>query len=258
MFDNIKNIGDNYLMHEVWDVPYDDKMMFDFYGPIKEKGPFPAIIYFHGGGIKDGSKAGLGGFCHEFIKKGYAFFSVEYPMYPNTKFPEYIKECAKAIKFISEHAKEYGCNDDIYIMGQSAGAYILLMLCCNKAYLKEVKFDENRVKGWISESGTCTDHITILEIEKGINPMCTRISEYSPIFYVQEGFKSSPILLTYNKDDQFLNRDNGNKILYNQIKYFSDVDIKIVELPGRHCAGTQVNPDGSYNFNKVVFDWLNR
>lgn len=258
MFERTKILENGALMHEVWDIPYNERFGFDFYGPNKTEEGFPCFIYFHGGGLKEGKKGDISSFCHDFIKNGYGFFSVDYPLYPNTRFPLYLEEAAEAVSFIFKHAKEYGCNGDIYLMGQSAGAYIVLMLMANKEYFEKVNFDWRRIKGFVSESGTCTDHISILEYEMGLDPFMTRITERSPIYYIDKNFESSPLLLTYNKDDQFLNRDNGNKILYNQIKHFTSVDATIRELPGRHCAGTQPNPDGTYDFNEAVYEWFRR
>lgn len=258
MFERTKKLENGAMMHEIWDIPYSEEYGFDFYGPTKEAGTFPCIIYFHGGGLREGKKGDISDFCHDFIKNGYGFFSVDYPLYPNTRFPLYLQEAAKAVSFIFDCADKYGCNGDIYLMGQSAGAYIVLMLMANKEYFSGVNFDWHRIKGFITESGTCTDHIAILEFEMGLDPYMTRITDRSPIYYIDKNFESSPLLLTYNKDDPFLNRDNGNRILYNQLKYFTNVDVTIRELPGVHCEGSRKNPDGTYNFNEAVYEWFRR
>ena len=67
-----------------------------YYG--KEDGE--VIIYFHGGGFTEGDKydSHVVNIAESFANKGYTFVNVDYSLYPNTKFPSYLIEGAKAVK----------------------------------------------------------------------------------------------------------------------------------------------------------------
>ena len=66
---------------------------------------------------------------------GYAFVSADYRIYPNAKFPEFILDAAKAVSFVKENLQDWGGNGDIIVSGQSAGAWLSLILCMDKRYL---------------------------------------------------------------------------------------------------------------------------
>lgn len=57
-------------------------------------------------------------------------------MYPTAKFPEYLEDAAAAVAWAKAHIQEYGGNGELYVSGQSAGAWISMMLCVNEKYLK--------------------------------------------------------------------------------------------------------------------------
>ena len=68
---------------------------------------------------------------------GYAFASVEYRMYPTAKFPDYLEDCASATAFVKAFVQEKGGNGEMVLSGQSAGAWLSLMLCMDRKYLEK-------------------------------------------------------------------------------------------------------------------------
>ena len=122
-------------MKKVTDITYFNNQKLDFYLPENES--FKTIIYFHGGGMVEGNKWDAWTLGEHFSSKGICLVSVEYSLYPNAKFPQYLIEAAHAVKYVFDHIKEYGgSTNDIYISGQSAGAWLTLMLCFTDEYLK--------------------------------------------------------------------------------------------------------------------------
>ena len=92
-------------------------------------------------------------FGKSFTSKAWALVSINYSLYPNTKFPEYLFGCASALKFLVDNSKEYDLSKDLYVSGSSAGACITMMLMCNDEYLTKVGVGKEFIKGWIFDDG---------------------------------------------------------------------------------------------------------
>ena len=99
-----------------------------------------------------------------FTAAGYALASVEYRKYPNAKFPDFLLDGAKATAFVKNLVKDYGGNGEIIIAGQSAGAWMSLMLCLNKEYLANEGIASEEIKDWIIDSAQTTSHFMWMEL----------------------------------------------------------------------------------------------
>ncbi|MCQ2742027.1 MAG: alpha/beta hydrolase [Bacilli bacterium] len=246
-------------MRIIKDIEYAPGLKLDVYLPDGDG--FKTLVYFHGGGIVDGDKAEpqYVEMMTHFAESGIAGVSVNYTLYPKAKYPSYFEEAAKSIRFVKDHLKEWGGNGDIYVSGQSAGAYMIMMLCLNEKYLKEVGMSTLDIKGWVSDSGQMSDHFHVLEYEKKVDPWLQRISEAAPLYYVGKDTKTNPVVLIWYEDDMFC-REEQNLLLLKNLKYYvKDVDVESVKLSGGHCSGSSFkDPDGEYPYVKVAKDWINR
>lgn len=87
-------------------------------------GPFPAIVYVHGGSWRSGSKKSFDRFASDLAAQGYAGFSIDYDLKPHS-FPLSWQEARAAIRFLRLHAREYRIDPDrIVVAGTSAGGQI--------------------------------------------------------------------------------------------------------------------------------------
>jgi acetyl esterase/lipase len=100
--------------------------------PANATNPVPAIVEIHGGWWYGGRAAstvkGVGG--HQvFVQHGLAVFSIQYRLGKNGGFPECIRDCRNAIRYIRKNAKHFNINPDrIDVMGGSAGGHLSLMV----------------------------------------------------------------------------------------------------------------------------------
>jgi len=216
---------------------------------------FFTIVYFHGGGLIEGDK----GDSHEFVKHltklGFAVATSNYSLLTENRFPECVKDAAQAVKYVKDNIKSKG----ILVMGQSAGAYLTLMLCLNKEYLKEVGIDNKEIVAWISDAGQPTTHFNILKYERGLDPLLQRVDEAAPLYYVnKDTYFSHLLLMTYECD--LPNRLEQNKLLMSSIKTFNkDLDVELKILKGEHCHGSgTLDEDNEYEVVKVVKEWMNK
>lgn len=242
-------------MRSICNNNYFKDLYLDIYLPDSES--FDLLIYFHGGGMVEGDKGDNIEVFKQLVSLGYAVASVNYSLYPNTKFPECLKDAAKAVKYIFDHKKEIGKINKIYITGSSAGAYITMMLCLNKEYLNEVELSPLDIDGYISESGQMSDHFNIQHFENGVDHNLQRITKLAPLYYVGPGIKVPPILLIWYSNDMFLRKEQ-NILLLESIKlYDKTADIAYIELEGTHCQGSsKLNKNNQFDYVVALDNWI--
>jgi acetyl esterase/lipase len=95
----------------------------DLYEP-SGPGPFPAIIYLHGGSWRSGGKGDFKRLATDLAAQGYVGFSIDYDLHSHS-FPLSWEETRAAIRFVRAHAAEYHVDPGrIAIVGTSAGGEI--------------------------------------------------------------------------------------------------------------------------------------
>ena len=248
-------------MKEILDVQYSnyEETLVDIYLP--ENKNFTTIVNFHGGGLDHGSKSGatLQMVAKAFANAGYAFASVEYRMYPKAKFPDYLVDCAKATAFVKKYVQDFGANGEIIVMGQSAGAWLSLMLCLNKKYLENEGIKNEDIKGWFIDSAQTTSHFNVLMQERGEHKLAQRIDEYAPLFYVDEDTKFSKMILILYDNDMAC-RYEQNMLFYKAVLAFNpEADIQYKLFSGKHCSlAKQQNENGESVYLNTFLAWAKK
>jgi len=90
-------------------------------------GPFPAAILVHGGGFDGGNRAtNMAPTFQPLADSGFAWFSIDYRMAPEYRFPQAREDMDAAIKWVKANAKTYKVDlSKIVISGESAGGYLV-------------------------------------------------------------------------------------------------------------------------------------
>ena len=116
------------------DLPYADlspSQNLDIYYPEEGDGPFPVILYIHGGAFAIGDKRDI--YILNFfkcIKHGYALVSVNYRLSGEATFPAGIQDVKAAIRWVRANSKEYQLDgNQIIVWGCSSGANYAAMVC---------------------------------------------------------------------------------------------------------------------------------
>ena len=90
-------------------------------------GPFPAAILIHGGGFDEGSrKTNVRPLFDVLANAGFAWFSIDYRMAPEFRFPQANEDVNTAIRWLKANAATY-CVDvsRIALIGESAGGFLV-------------------------------------------------------------------------------------------------------------------------------------
>jgi acetyl esterase len=90
-------------------------------------GPFPAAILVHGGGFDEGSKStNVRPLFDVLANAGFAWFSIDYRMAPEYRFPQAREDMDNAIRWVKENAKKYRVDPGkIALIGESAGGFLV-------------------------------------------------------------------------------------------------------------------------------------
>ncbi|HLP84320.1 MAG TPA: alpha/beta hydrolase [Phycisphaerales bacterium] len=97
----------------------------------------PCVVVIHGGGWAGGRREDVEKFAKFFASReggGHVAAAVSYRLAPQHAWPAQIVDCADAVRFLRNHASEYGIDPSrIGAMGFSAGAHLAMMLAVGDA-----------------------------------------------------------------------------------------------------------------------------
>ena len=108
--------------------PDGQSLVADLYLP-KGRGPFPGVIYLHGGGWRNGNRSQLRRQAALMAKHGFVGMAIEYRLAPAHPYPAALEDARDAVRWLRRHAKEYNVNPYcIAAVGSSAGGHLAAML----------------------------------------------------------------------------------------------------------------------------------
>jgi acetyl esterase/lipase len=93
-------------------------------------GPFPLILWIHGGGWHGGSNENSGvSLARPFLAHGFALAAIDYRFVQDAGFPAQIEDCDAALIWLRKHATEYRLDPDrVGVAGHSAGAHLAALM----------------------------------------------------------------------------------------------------------------------------------
>lgn len=103
-----------------------ERQKLDLYIPTGD-GPFPLLVWIHGGAWLGGSKNNPPGL--DVLKRNVAIASINYRLSQHAVFPAQIEDCKSAIRWLRAHANEYELDPTrLVVWGASAGGHLVAML----------------------------------------------------------------------------------------------------------------------------------
>jgi acetyl esterase/lipase len=206
----------------------------DIYYPSDKK-DFSTVVWFHGGGLKAGSKEIPKGL----MDQGIAVVAVNYRLSPKAKSPEYIEDAAAAVAWTFRNIEKYGgSRKRIFVSGHSAGGYLTSMIGLDPRWLRAHDIDANDIAGLIPYSGHTITHFTI-RAERGIDDKQPIIDEMAPLFHVR---KDAPplLLITGDRDKELLGRYEENAYFWRMMHEVGHESTELFELEGYGHGGMAV------------------
>lgn len=193
-------------------VPYDraNQLTLDIYSPNGVKNA-PVVVFFYGGRWQKGDKSEFKFVGQALASRGFMAVLANYRLYPQVRFPEFIKDGAHAVKWAHDNAAQYGGNPGkLFVMGHSSGAHIAAMLALNEEYLKAVGGSRSWLAGMVGLAGPYDFlPITAPDLRDLFGPV-ERFPYTQPVFFVDG--QNPPLFLVHGENDEVVDVANTKKL----------------------------------------------
>ncbi len=105
-----------------------ERQTLDLYLPKSKPGPFPLIIWIHGGSWMYGDK-GENCLAARDLSDEFAVASINYRYSTDAPFPAQVNDCKAAIRYLRANAAKYRLDPNRFgVWGSSAGGYLAAMI----------------------------------------------------------------------------------------------------------------------------------
>lgn len=193
-------------------VPYGElpRQRLDVYTPKSLRASAPLVIFFYGGGWRDGDKTDYEFVASSLTDAGSIVVIADYRLFPDVVFPAFVEDSALATAWALQNAERLGADpDQVFVMGHSAGAHIAALLALDSQYLSAVGIDRQPFAGLIGLSGP----YDFLPIESGylldVFPEDLRRAS-QPVNFVSSGAPRT--LLIHGNDDTTVRPSNSRSL----------------------------------------------
>ena len=114
----------------------------------------PLVIFLYGGSWSMGSRRDYRFAGQALAARGFTVMVPDYRLYPEVRYPDFLKDCAQAVGYGLEHARELGADPRrVFLFGHSAGAYNAAMLALDPRWLRAVGHSPEELAGWVGLAG---------------------------------------------------------------------------------------------------------
>jgi acetyl esterase/lipase len=192
------------------DIVYTTGQLADVYQPAGE-GPFPAIVYIHGGSWRSGNKKDFRRLATDLAAKGYVGLSINYNTHSHS-WPTSYEQSLAAVSFIQAHAAEYHVDPrKVIVLGTSAGGELAALVA-----LKKQEASNPPVAAAVILNGVYNLAANVYVINRYLGAHCNKAPEdckaASPLMQVTTG--EPPFFVGHGTSDHL--------VPYSQAQVFSD------------------------------------
>lgn len=190
------------------DIPFDPStgLELDVYAPRKAHGA-PVVVFLFPGRWSMGDKEDYFFVAKGLTSRGIVAVLPNYRLYPHVRFPAFVEDAARAVRWTRDHIAAHGGDPDrLFVMGHSSGAHLAALLALDDDYLREVGGDTSWLRGMIGLSGPYNfkpEGAADLSDMFG-PPENFHLSQ--PIHYVDGS--NPPLLLLHGHDDNAVDVEN--------------------------------------------------
>ena len=219
---------------------------------------YMTLIWFHGGSLKEGSRTRIDARAigNGFGSEGIAAVIVDYRLYPDARFPDFLMDAAASVNWVLEHIEDFGGDPDrVFVGGHSAGGYITAMLALDPSYLNSFGTNPGKFSGYIPVSGQMDCHTSVKE-EWGLDPNEMIVNRAAPLSYVTDPVP--PMLFIYGENDS-PGRGHINQRIASLLIKNENENIYLDEIHGSNHS-TIIHSDGEINqlLYEAVVDFMGK
>jgi len=187
----------------------DPQNTLDVYLP-RGNGPWPVVVFVHGGGWAFGDKEDIYLMPEFFVSNDISFVSINYRLRWEYTVYHQLEDIVTAIKWIVRNRETYGFNQQkIILMGYSSGGHLVSLVASNESFLSSVDLSFSNitaaipietkafdVKRQIEETGNFLEsrHLSLIF---GTKPEVWAAA--SPINHIQPGKQHPPFIIMHRR-----------------------------------------------------------
>jgi acetyl esterase/lipase len=113
----------------VYSTPAGRELHLDLFLPKSGAGPFPAVVYIHGGGWSGGNKSAFQRQAAYMASKGFVGACIQYRLSGEATYPAAVHDSKAAVRWLRANAAKYRIDPDrIGAAGGSAGGHLVAFL----------------------------------------------------------------------------------------------------------------------------------
>jgi len=224
-------------------------------------GPFAAVIVVHGGGWENGAKR-----TYEkpvlpvLTDAGFAWFTINYRLAPQHKFPAAVEDVEAAVRWVKAHAKEYKVDTRrIALMGESAGGHLVAMVGVRPTKETRVAavvdfYGPHDLVKRETERGEVTKPLRqFVGVDKLDAAGIAKLKEASPATYVTKGLP--PFLFIHGTKDAAVPYDQS-PLMCDKLKAAGNkCEVFTVDGAPHGIGPWEKNPEWQ-TYKKKMVDWL--
>ncbi len=242
-------------------------LKMDVYFPDKG-GPWPVVVYIHGGSWMTGDKAEAAGLAQWLNPLGYVVISLNYRMYPQVRFPALIEDVKCGVRSIRAHAAEYNVDvKHIGAYGASAGGHLVALMGTSDPSagwdVGQYTDQSSRLQAVVDLSGpsdlTKTSYpnyglATVIMMAFGIPPAQRAIG--SPTTYASSD--DPPFLIVHGDKDQTVPLEQGQLMYDALVKAGVPAKLVIVQGGDHSLSATTGMTPTRPEIDQMILDFLNK
>jgi acetyl esterase/lipase len=257
--------ADKQAVRVVKDVAYlqganyaDNKDKLDLYlpdGGSRPAGGVPVIVSFYGGALTAGDKNQQAFIGQRFAATGIATAVVNYRLSPGVMHPAHIQDAAASFAWVKRHIAEYGGNpDQVFVIGHSAGAYLVALLSTDERHLAAQKLSLRDIRGvvpvsafyWVERTGVAPDR------DKRVWGTDEKVwIDASPAHHLHAGLP--PTLILYaDGDDEWRRQQNMEAAQAMKNAGNSSVTIAMIKDRTHNTIWSRIATDGDEVADRII------
>jgi acetyl esterase/lipase len=234
------------------------KHTLDLYLPEGRKN-VPVLVSFYGALLLRGDKKDDAYVGERFASAGFATAVVNYRLTPAVTHPGHVQDAAASVAWVKRHIAEYGGRpDQVFVIGYSAGAYLLSLLTTDERYLAAEHLSLGDIRGavpvsayfWVERHGVAPDR------DKRIWGTDEKVwIDASPAHHLHA--RVPPTLLIYADGDEEWRKDQNTEF-FKALQSAGNTRVRIVEVQGRthSTIWKLLNQDGGDEVSGHIIEFV--
>ena len=214
------------LYTESKDAYAQERGKLDVYYPTEVKDA-PVVVWFHGGGLEAGEKY----IDDELKNSGLVVIAANYRLMPKATIDECLDDAAAAVAWAFKNAEKYnGIKRKIFVVGHSAGGFLLDMIGLDKKWLAKYGVDADSIAALVPFSGQCITHYNVRK-QQGLGPLQPTIDKYAPLSYIRPDAPPM-IIVSGDRELEMNGRYEEQAYFWRMLKLVGHKDVTLYEMQG--------------------------